>query len=90
MVLTWICDHDSSVACPRCLWTAVTLIRMKERQPPSSPPALKRWEQRSIEGWENVRCLGRRFERSEQVEVVSAWLDDRQQARMDDTDDDLP
>jgi hypothetical protein len=58
----------------------------KEGQPPS-PPALRLWEQRSIEGWENVCCLDKRFERSEQVAVINIWLEDRQQARNDDVDD---
>jgi len=50
----------------------------KEGQPPS-PPALRLWE--------NVCCLGKRFERSEQVAVINIWLEDRQQARNDDVDD---
>jgi len=59
---------------------------MKERQP-QPPAALSLREQRSIEGWENLRCLGKRFERAEQVEVINARLAERQQARDDDVDD---
>ncbi len=62
---------------------------MKERQPPVSP-TLRLSEQRSIEGWENLRCLGKRFERSEQVEVINARLEEGWQIRGDDDGDDLP
>jgi len=60
----------------------------KEGQPPS-PPGPKLWEQRALEGWENVRCLGKRFERCEQVVVINRWLEDRHRRR-DDEVDDLP
>ncbi len=64
---------------------------MKERQPqPQSPTALSLWEQRSIEGWENLRCLGKRFELVDQVEVINARLEERQQIRDDDDIDERP
>ncbi len=64
---------------------------MKERQPqPPSPTALSLWEQRSIEGWENLRCLGKRFELVDQVEVINARLEERQQIRDDDDIDERP
>ncbi len=60
---------------------------MKERQPPP-PAALSLREQRSIEGWENLRCLGKRFELVDQVEVINARLEERQQIRdVDDIDE---
>ncbi len=62
---------------------------MKERQP-QSPTALSLWEQRSIEGWENLRCLGKRFELVDQVEVINARLEERQQIRDDDDIDERP
>ncbi|MDQ3549216.1 MAG: hypothetical protein M3439_10415 [Chloroflexota bacterium] len=48
------------------------------------------WEQRSIEGWENLRCLGKRFELVDQVEVINARLEERQQIRDDDDIDERP
>lgn len=52
---------------------------MKERQPPSQRP-LRLSEQRVIDGWENGLCLGKRFERAEQVEEINAWLEERRPA----------
>jgi len=61
---------------------------MKECQRPE-PSTLRLSEQRSIEGWENLRCLGKRFERSEQVDVINTRLEERQQI-WDEEVDDLP
>lgn len=63
---------------------------MKEGQPQPQPQMAPRLsEQRSIEGWENLRCLGRRFDRAEQVAVINARLEEIHQDH-DNDDDVLP
>ncbi len=63
---------------------------MKEGQPPPPPPRpLTLWEQRSLEAWENLRCLGKRFTRAEQIEVIDTRLVEIQQAHARAQDEEL-
>lgn len=58
---------------------------MKERQSQRQPiPRLS--EQRSIDGWENLRSLGKRFGRAEQVEVINERLEEQQRVWSDEAD----
>lgn len=61
-----------------------------ERRPISTITTHSRWEHRSIEAWENLRCLGKRFERTVHVEVIDALGEEIQWAHENCTDDDRP
>ncbi len=57
---------------------------MNERQPQPIP---RLWEQRSLEAWENLRCLGKQFTLEEQVEVINARLVELTSAQFEQTDE---